>query len=227
MLRWTPFGARQERIDRMRHRALVTVLTCGLALSATACGGAAQVSNPTPPAPTSIGVALPYAGAPNVANPLDGTPLVNDGCSAMTLTQASQILGGTIKRTVPNSGTIMTAGGETGCGWDLNEGLGGVVAGPTVHNPYGLSGTYKASQSAVAAGKQPTFKEMAPVEGYPTIQYTEGFQGNGVCITDTGISNSQDYIVKVDLSERNPNYADPCGLGAKVAALAIKKLKGE
>lgn len=209
----------------MRRRVAGMMLACGFALAVAACGGSTP-SNPPPPS-TSSGVALPYAGAPNVASPLDGTPLVHDQCSAMTPAEAAQTLGGTIKKTTPNAGTILTAGGETGCDWSLNEGLGGVVAGPTVNNPYGLSGTYKASQSAVAAGKQPTFKEMSPVDGYPTVQYTEGFGGNGVCITDTGISNSQDYIVKVELSERNPNYADPCGLGAKVAALAIKKLKGE
>lgn len=178
-------------------------------------------------AAATSGPVLPYGGAPDVVNPLDGAPLVKDPCRALTAAEAPGVLGASVESAKPNAATVTSMlGGEAGCDWRLADALGGVVAGPTVNEPYGLSSAYKGNQTKIALGGKPTIKELPAVEGYPTVQSTEGFDGTGVCITLTGLSNTQLYVVKVDLSGRNPNFSDPCGLAERVAGYAIDKLKG-
>lgn len=193
-------------------RLRVIGIVCGVAL--TACGTTSAPSGP----------ALPHSGAPSVVHPLDGTALAQDPCGAMTQDEADATLGGTVLNTAPNT---PTTGQETGCAWTLDEGLGTVVAGPSVNIAEGLSTSFQASQAAVAAGKPPTVKELPAVEGYPTVQSTENAEGPGVCVSMTGLSDTQLYVVKVQMGDRNPGYADPCGLAVKVAALAVDKVKDE
>lgn len=133
-----------------------------------------------------------------------------------------ETLGGQIKTVDPSSGNIDS---DDGCGWVFADGLGTVVAGPLPSTTEGLTSDYRSNSLVTAGGGQPTVRELPAVEGYPAVQSTLGYDGDGSCILIVGLSNTQVYGVKTGLGPRHPYYKDACGLASKVAAFAIQYLK--
>lgn len=211
----------------MRYRTLTaTVAACAALATVTACSSdtvAGQPSTTTSSAAASS-TALPQGGAPNVAKPLDAAPLLKDMCAAPSQAQI-ETLGGPVKEVDPNFGMVATSGGNNGCGFIFASGLGVIVGGPGQSVRYGLTEFYRASASAVAAGQKPTIRELSAVDGYPTIQSTQGYEGPGACITVTGLSNTDVYFVKTQLGTPNPYYQNPCDAAAKMTDFAIQYLK--
>jgi len=212
----------------MGHRRLAgAVVTCVILSFAVGCGsadglgsGAASKSS----APSSTAPLLPRDGAPAVADPLSLAPLVQDRCAAPTKDQI-ETLGGAVRTVIPDSGFVDAGGPNTGCGWILADGLGNIVGGPVTSVHEGLSDLYGANRAVTANGGQSTLRELAPVEGYPAIQSTQGFEGDQSCIVLVGVSNTQVYGVRTSISQRHPYFRDACGLASKVAAFAIQYLK--
>jgi uncharacterized protein DUF3558 len=211
----------------MRYRTLTaTVAACAALTTVTACSSgtvAGQPSTATSSAAASS-TPLPQGGAPNVANPLDATPLLKDMCAAPSQAQI-ETLGGPVKTVRPNNGMVATTGPNEGCGFVFANGLGVIVGGPGQSVKYGLTEFYRASASAVAAGQKPTIRELPAVDGYPMIQSTQGYDGPGLCITATGLSNTEVYFVKTQLGTPSPYSQNPCDAAVKMTDFAIEYLK--
>lgn len=199
-------------------RSPATFMTIAALTSAALLGGCSDQKSGTPTpssAPPSAG--LPSAGAPAVANPIANTAKVEaDPCSAIS-TPEIEAIGGKIKRSGPEQLTTGNA-----CIWVFQESPNTVSAGLNTGNKDGLSSLYTQN----ATGGLTTFKPVDPVEGYPGVIYANGGEGKGTCTLAVGIRDDLVYTVIPLLSSSHPSYADPCGLATKVAAAAIKNLKG-
>jgi hypothetical protein len=145
-------------------------------------------------------------------------------CAAPSKDQIAT-LGGPVDEVDPDSGMVATTGPNHGCAFVFPGLLGAIVGGPGQSVKYGLTEFYRANANDVAAGQKPTLREMPAVDGYPTIQSTQGYEGQGACIMVTGLSNTQVYFVKTQLGSANQYYQTPCDAAAKMVDFAIQYLK--
>ncbi len=199
-------------------RVTATFMIIATLASVAVLGGCGneKAGNPTPTtAPSSAG--LPSAGAPDVTDPITNTAAAeSDPCGAIPTT-ALETVAGKVKRSRSED---MTAG--KGCTWVLELSPNTINAGLVTGNKDGLSALY----AQKAAGSLTTFKPADPVDGYPAVVYANGGEGKGNCTLAVGVRNDLVYNVIPRLSSEHPSFSDPCGLAAKVAAAAIKNLKG-
>ncbi|ANN14351.1 hypothetical protein SD37_00885 [Amycolatopsis orientalis] len=199
-------------------RASATVLTIATLASLALLGGCSDKNgnDPTPtgaPSPTGSS----SAGAPAVKDPITNTAAVEaDPCSAIPAAELEAITG-KIKRSRTED---MTAG--KGCTWVLELSPNTINAGLVTGNKEGLGTLY----AQHAAGSLTTFKPVDPIDGYPAVVYANGGEGKGNCTLAVGVRDDLVYNVIPRLSNEHPSFADPCGMATKVAAAAIKNLKG-
>ncbi|UMP02982.1 DUF3558 domain-containing protein [Amycolatopsis sp. EV170708-02-1] len=174
-----------------------------------------NATSAAPTAPTSA--RLPSNGAPAVTNPILNTAQAeSDPCSTVATAQIEE-LGGKVEKTEVDDGTF----GKS-CGWIFEAGPSSVTAGLLPGNKDGLSSLY----AKHAQGGLSTFKPIDSIEGYPGVIYDNGGEGKGRCVLAVGVRDDLTYTVTPLLATGNPMLSDPCGLATKVAAAAIKKLKG-
>lgn len=199
-------------------RPATTLLTIATLATVALVGGCSdQKSGTSTPtiAPSSAG--LPSDGAPAVANPITNTATVEtDPCSAIP-TAEIEAIGGKVKNSRLDDMTMGNA-----CTWIFDEGAGTLNAGLVTGNKQGLSTLYAQN----AQGGLTSFNPVSPVDGYPAVIYGNGGEGEGTCTLAVGVRNDLVYTVTPRLRSDHPSKADPCGMATKVAAAAIKNLKG-
>ncbi|MBB5853863.1 DUF3558 domain-containing protein [Amycolatopsis umgeniensis] len=199
-------------------RPTTTILTIATLATVALVGGCSEqkTGKPSPTnAPSSA--ALPSDGAPAVTNPIANTAAIEtDPCTAVPAAEIETI-GGKIdgSRIEP-----MTMG--KGCTWSFADGPSTVNAGLVTGNKQGLSTLY----AQKARGGLTTFKPVDPIDGYPAVIYANGGEGKGTCTLAVGVRDDLVYTVIPLLSSDHPMLADPCGMATKIAAAAIKNLKG-
>ncbi|MFJ4102520.1 DUF3558 domain-containing protein [Amycolatopsis japonica] len=203
----------------MRPHATTTLiaLTAATAILLSGCSEKkpGDPSPAQPPASSSAG--LPSNGAPAVTDPIANTATVEkDPCSAIPTTEIEAI-GGKVERTR----TVNLSEGIN-CSWLFVEAPSTLSGGLVVGNKKGLSALY----AQKSTGGLTTFKPVDPIEGYPAVIYANGSEGRGTCTLAVGIRDDLVYTVIPHLSSGNPLVEDPCGMATKVAAAAIKNLKG-
>ncbi|MGY6657266.1 DUF3558 domain-containing protein [Amycolatopsis sp. TRM77291] len=200
----------------MRPKA--TLLTIAALSSIAFLSGCSDQKSGTPTptsAPSSTG--LPSNGAPAVANPIANTAqFESDPCAAIPTAEVES-LGGKVERSEQENLTMGKA-----CAWIFTKGANTVSAGLVAGNKDGLSSLYAQN----ATGGLTTFKPVEQVDGYPAVVYANGGEGPGTCTLAVGIRDDLVYTVIPRLGSDHPSYSDPCGMATKVAAAAIKNLKG-
>ncbi|MGW4126604.1 DUF3558 domain-containing protein [Amycolatopsis japonica] len=199
----------------MRPKA--TFLTIAALSSMALLGGCSDQKTDTPPtsAPTSTG--LPSNGAPAVADPITNTAqFESDPCTVIPSAEIESV-GGKVERSEQEELTMGKA-----CAWIFAKGANTVSAGLVAGNKDGLSSLYAQN----ATGGLTTFKPVEQVAGYPAVVYANGGEGPGTCTLAVGVRNDLVYTVIPRLGSDHPLYSDPCGMATKVAAAAIKHLKG-
>ncbi|WP_083920477.1 DUF3558 domain-containing protein [Amycolatopsis decaplanina] len=200
----------------MRPKA--TLLTIAALSSMALLGGCSdqKASTPTPTSvPTSTG--LPSNGAPAVANPITNTAqFESDPCTVIPSAEVESV-GGKVERSEQEELTMGKA-----CAWIFAKGANTVSAGLVAGNKDGLSSLYAQN----AAGGLTTFKPVEQVAGYPAVVYANGGEGPGTCTLAVGVRNDLVYTVIPRLGSDHPSHSDPCGMATKIAASAIKHLKG-
>lgn len=199
-------------------RPTATLMAISALASVALLGGCSDQKTGTPtPTNAPSSAALPSNGAPAVTNPIANTAKAEaDPCSTIPTTEIEAI-GGKIKR----SGTEQLSMGNA-CAWVFQESPNTLSGGLTTGNKDGLSSLYAQN----ATGGLTTFKPVDPIDGYPAVIYANGGEGKGTCTLAVGVRDDLAYTVIPLLSSSHPSYADPCGLATKVAAAAIKNLKG-
>ncbi|GAB3703298.1 hypothetical protein GCM10027598_02280 [Amycolatopsis oliviviridis] len=199
-------------------RSKATFLTIA-ALSSMALLGGCSDQKAVTPTPTSVppSSGLPTNGAPAVASPITNTAqFESDPCAAIPTAEVESV-GGKVEHSEQE---VMTAG--KACAWIFAKGANTVSAGLVAGNKEGLSSLYAQN----ATGGLTTFKPVEQVSGYPAVVYANGGEGPGTCTLAVGVRNDLVYTVIPRLGSDHPSFSDPCGMATKVAAAAIKNLKG-
>ncbi|WP_228709297.1 DUF3558 domain-containing protein [Amycolatopsis keratiniphila] len=206
-----------DRSRRTGSMARSTVLLSLVAITAAMLSGCDEKGKNTPPPPAKPSSHLPSNSAPAVPNPINDTTRVEtDPCSAVPTATIEEI-GGKVERLR----TVELAGGLN-CSWLFLEAPSTVSAGLLVGNKDGLSALYAQNST----GGLTTFRPVEPVGGHPAVIYANGSEGRGTCTLAVGIRDDLVYTVIPHLSSGNPLVSDPCGMATRVAAAAIKNLKG-
>lgn len=200
---------------RIRTAVAVAVTVCVAAVVVAGCAGSSGSEVPTSaPVPTSQ--ALPYAGAPTVAQPLETKSIDNDPCAVATDAQIVAITGIAL-----NARSVDGTAKARRCSWSLVDGFGLLSGGTLVVDDRGLSSSYELH----AAGKMTQFEVVPPIDGYPAVVATKAPR-EGYCPLRVGLRDDLTYLASADLSPRHPAFKDPCSVSRKVAELAIRHLKG-
>ncbi|MGW4521068.1 DUF3558 domain-containing protein [Amycolatopsis sp. NPDC004378] len=207
---------------RIAYAAMV--LTSLVVLSACTDKGAPGTASPAPSTsgdtatgntsvPSSTGQALPYGGAPKVADPLPAAVLSGDPCSdALTPEQVQQALGNS------NPGKPDSIATGASCSW-YNPSTSAKVAVTYVTKTHaGLSAVYANVKPAT-----PAWKELSPIDGFPAVAH---HFTTGDCTISVGIADDLSVDVTGFLSSAKEDAgADPCESTARAAGTVVENLK--
>jgi hypothetical protein len=159
---------------------------------------------------------LPYAGAPEVDNPLDTTRFQQDPCQSLTAAQAQEL-------NVNWPGELREAALGNRCRFKGVSDPGARVEVAFLDkDPRGLSAEYQAEED----GKWEFFEVLDPIEGHPAVARAgTDDRPNGGCTVVIGASNEIAFEVALLLSQANIGVKDPCETAAMVAGMALQTMK--
>ena len=160
------------------------------------------------------GEELPFAGAPEVTDPLDTTRFQQDPCQALTAAQ-------TRKLNLPPSGTP-EKGRPLGnaCIWSNTETLAEAEVHFSDKDPRGLSALYAVKDQYAY------FEELPPIDGFPAVARSGvDDRDTGRCSVVVGVSDEVTFDVPVRLSDANVGKRDPCEAAVQVARMALETMK--
>ncbi|MGB3437578.1 MAG: DUF3558 domain-containing protein [Actinophytocola sp.] len=173
-------------------------------------------SSEVPPSTTGSGeVELPYAGAPEVVDPLDTTRFQEDPCQSLTATQADNL-------NVRFPGELHDGGLGNACEF---KGLSDARALVDVRfldkYPRGLSAIYQAEKD----GKWEFFYALDPVDSFPAVAFGVGQRATGGCSVAVGTSNEIIVEIVLRLSADKVGKKEPCETAALVAGMVVETMK--
>jgi len=178
-------------------------------------GDPAESTSESPGSNESDGDELPFAGAPEVTDPLDTDRFQQDPCQALTAAQAQELA---VAPGSPYKGELGNA-----CKWEsTTDSAAFVDVRFLTDDPRGLSALYQANDD----GAYVYFDQLDPIEGYPAVTRggTDGREG-GRCTVVTGTSDEDAFEVVLRLSQANVGEKDPCDTAALVAEMALSTMK--
>ena len=207
----------------MTRVAKTGALVAGAALLLTACsGGGERTANPAPSssAPgtsaTSSGstTALPYAGAPKVANPLPASVLSGAPCdTALTPEQVKQAIG----IQVPGKPGDLGGVGLT-CAWANEDTLGQIFVGFVTETHAGLSGVYENTKP-----KNPVWRPLPDIQGFPAVAHSNNTDRD--CAVSVGLADDLSVDVSGIVGDSKRGKVDSCDVAAQMADLVVTTLK--
>jgi hypothetical protein len=161
-----------------------------------------------------VSSALPYAGAPKVANPLPASVLSGNPCTdALTADQVKAALGSSVESKPDTLGGIGPF-----CSWHSTDTTSSaqitVAYDTTTHQ--GLSGAY---QNAKPQSK--IWQEMS-IEGFPAVAHASAHDH---CQMFIGLADDTMIDVAAYVSLGNIGKVDPCETTTKVATAMVTTLK--
>jgi hypothetical protein len=210
----------------LHHRPLLAVLAGTMLLAGcttTSSGDPAPAGTPPntgtgEPSPSSPAESteLPFAGAPQITDPLDTTSFQQDPCQTLTAAQTKQL-------NVSATGHSIYSPLGKACEWTNEQTHGYAQIRFNNKNPYGLSGEYQAN----AQDKYVYFDELPPIEGYPAVSNDiADHRKDGTCTVIVGVTDELTFETNLQLSDANVGKVDPCAKAAEVAGMALQTMKG-
>ncbi|GAB1511867.1 DUF3558 domain-containing protein [Actinophytocola sp. KF-1] len=173
------------------------------------------VESTTDSVPSAGDEELPFAGAPEVDDPLETDRFQQDPCQALTADQTRRL-------NLPPSGEPVDRPLGEACQWRNPD----TRADTEVHfldgNTQGLSAEYQANDN----GEFAYFTELPPIEGYPAVANdVVDDRDAGRCTVVVGVSDEVTFEVPVQLSDANVGKRDPCDAAVQVAGMALETMK--
>jgi hypothetical protein len=209
------------------RRPLFIAGILGFALAAAGCttpseGEPRAAATKTPTSNSTTGSSgsteddLPFAGAPQVNDPLDTTRFNQDPCQALTSDQTRSL-------NLPSTGEpIDHVALGAGCEWKNSDTRGYAQIVFADGQQHGLSSEYQANDD----GKWEYFEELPEIEGYPAISRAgTDSRDVGNCNVIVGVADDMVFESIAQLSRANVGQKDPCEMAAHVAGLALQTMK--
>ncbi|MFD9961653.1 DUF3558 domain-containing protein [Amycolatopsis sp. NPDC058986] len=212
----------------MRIRITASVFGVGAVFLLAGCSGgetgsAAPPKSSVDPAGSSSGrangQALPYAGAPKVAEPLSSSVLSSGPCAALTPQQVKTALGVDAQG---RSDTLPGIGPK--CIWDNLERGAKVTVYYVTETGRGLSGLYENTKPQAAV-----WKPLPGIQGFPAVAYVASTGGDPreFCAVSVGIADNLTVETAVSLGESKIGKADPCAIAPKEADAVVTTLRAK
>jgi hypothetical protein len=210
----------------MKARPLRVGLVVTLAAVLAACStnvqpGAPQTTEQTPTSATNqspTGKTLPYAGAPQVTNPLPASVLSGDPCTdALTNDQVRTILGVAIAGKRDDSGALGPS-----CDWTNTDRGSSVGVTYDTTNHDGLSSIYQNTKPQAVV-----WKELPSIQGLPAVAGVTPNSGprDRFCDISIGITDESVVDVSIMLGDSKAGTTDPCTVTEQVAGMVVGNLK--
>lgn len=201
------------------RRTILVFSAVTLALSA--CSTPTTNGTPTPSSggtsPTQSNSAILPPGVPRVEHPIDVTRFKQDPCTALTKSQAEELLGGA-PEAVQRDGSAGPA-----CAWSIPSTARPVI--DVIISNFGDSGTAK-----FYAGKGTTYKllePLEPIDGHPVTAYgIKDSRAQGDCSVALGTSDTQTLGISATQSEANVGKKDPCDVAREAAIRVLATIRG-
>ncbi|MEV6905628.1 DUF3558 domain-containing protein [Amycolatopsis sp. NPDC051071] len=200
-----------------------TILVLGAAaLALSACSTPTTNGTPTPTSggtsPSPSNPASPAPGVPKVGNPIDLTRVKQSPCSALTSTQAKDLLG----QSVESKGREGQFG--PACLWSIPSAI-------RPHVDVLFSNLPDSGTARFYAAKGTDYKLLEPIEpidGYPLTAYgTEDERtSKGRCAVALGTSNTETISIALEQSEANIGKKDPCDAAREAAIRVLTTIRG-
>ncbi|MCP2252932.1 Protein of unknown function (DUF3558) [Prauserella aidingensis] len=207
-----------------------TAALAAVAVVATACSSesdgqaqpepsstAGSMPSAAPSSAAGSGQELPHSGAPAVTDPLPKSVLDGDPCTdALTEDQAKEILGDAV---TSEDDDLRPLG--PGCHWSNQETLASFGLNYDVRTGQGLSGAYANAQS------RRQFTEIAPIGGFPAVQYHES-DVDRACTTVVGLADEYAVVMSLAVGTKGAEEGDdPCEAGRLVMERVVGNLKAK
>ena len=159
---------------------------------------------------------MPFAGAPEVDDPLDTSRYEQDPCKALSAEQAQELNLPAAGK--PTDDEVL----GTGCDWFNEESRGEVQIVFIVDDPRGLSPEYEANNR----GDWAYFDELPRIEGYPAVARSRlDDRDNGRCTVVVGVADDMAFETVLRLSDANVGHRKPCEVASDVAGKALETMK--
>lgn len=206
------------RTEQLRIRGIaVGVISAITVLFAAGCGGGGTTNTTTPTSTSqSAGNGATTAhGAPKVKSPLAWESFKAAPCSVITTEQLKTI-------GVPGvTGKVNPSAPGPACIWQgdvtssrVTPGVGFPEGGEGLDTVYERKSTYQ------------LFEPQPDVQGYPALLASNAdLRTSGDCALVVGITDSQIASFTVQMGNKAPRYADPCGLLTEIANQVITNIK--
>ncbi|WP_215545111.1 DUF3558 domain-containing protein [Amycolatopsis sp. CA-230715] len=194
-----------------------------LTITASACGAHDGTTHPVPPDPetepprSSSSRALPFAGAPQVTNPLPESALSGDPCTALTPQQVKDALGDQVTQERDDIAGI----GPT-CFWTSARGTGAKIAVTLDTEPrHGLSGLYANVQPVAEV-----WRVLPGIQGFPAVASVTPAGGalDRYCKVSVGVLDTATVDAGSFLGDSKIGKVDPCTTASSAADAAITTL---
>ncbi|MDT8913550.1 DUF3558 domain-containing protein [Amycolatopsis sp. PS_44_ISF1] len=176
----------------MTAAAVSAVLVSGCSGGAPApTGGTGDPADTTPPA---------------ITHPLPATVISGDPCGALTTAQTTTLLGSTDLHVEKEDNTVAVM-----CHWS-NMSRGSQI---TVQYLYGWT---RGLGTVYAKRHQIYFREMGPVQGYPTVEFGWKFDHEyGRCGIAVGVAENTAFEADATISRELVGHLDPCDAADRIA----------
>nr|WP_091304909.1 DUF3558 domain-containing protein [Amycolatopsis tolypomycina] len=172
----------------------------------------------TTPSGSSASHTLPYAGAPDVSNPLPASVVAGDPCTdALTPAQVKEALG------VEVTGQPGTAPGlGRKCDWANPDTTAVVTVFFITETHQGLSDLY-----ANTKPQAKVWNVLPDIQGYPAVAYlsADGGDPKRTCGVSVGLANDVAIDVELALSRAKIGTVDPCSVAPKAADAVVTTLR--
>jgi hypothetical protein len=161
------------------------------------------------------GKSLPYAGAPEVPDPLPASVMDRDPCTVLTPEQIDELFAD------PPTGEPKDTGIANTCRWTDTRRGSAVNIQLLYAARHGLSQFYATKDSGEL------WLPLEPVQGYPVAAYggVDSRETIGSCGVVVGIANNMVFEADANLPDANLGKDDPCDAARQVADLAVTTLK--
>ncbi len=199
------------------RRTILAVSAMTLVLSA--CSPPTNDGTPSPTTgPVSPTSSSPVPGVPKVQSPIDLSRVKQTPCTALTNSQAEELLGATTDN-VPRNGTAGPA-----CRWSVPATTRPRVDVIFTRSPDGGTASVYAAKGKAYELVEP----IEPIDGYPVTVYDvkDERASKGRCSVALGTSDTETIGISLEQSEANIGKKDPCDAAREAAIRVLTTIRG-
>ncbi|TVT61904.1 DUF3558 domain-containing protein [Amycolatopsis rhizosphaerae] len=160
--------------------------------------------------------AVPYAGAPKVANPLPVSTLSGDPCADGLTADQTKTVFGQVESGQRKDDPVL----GSNCEWS-NPDTGALLSVTYDSTHDGLSSVYRGNKPRAIVWHETS------IQGFPAAAHLTNLSGpkDTFCVVSVGIADSASVDIGLTLSRAKVGKSDPCAVNTQIADMVIGNLR--